>query len=149
MDPTHRPNNQPNPEDLHRLMAEDFGLEGRKFLVQNEDAETLQALGRILTAELQSKYVSPDGIKALHPAITDEMAKREALSMSQQLLWHEIKEMLDDSRPISMSDMAQVFAGTSMATREALVTVCLALGLRASAVLEEARDRRWESGPME
>lgn len=149
MGPEFNPKREPNRDDMPRLMAEDFGLEGRRFLHQNESNETIEALGQILTAELLSRYVCVEEVKALHSSITDEMAQREAFGLSKQLLWGEVKEMLDKGAPISMSDMDQVFAGSAMATREALVTVCLGMGLRTGEVLEEARARGWRSGPME
>ena len=148
MDPEFTPGRGPQPEDRQRLMAEDFGLEGRRFLEQNESLETVRALSQLLTEELHARFVSTDGVKGLHPAISEEMAQAEAYTLSKQLLWQKVGGMLDQSRPISMSDMDQVFRGTAMATREAFVTICLGLDLGVSAVLEEARARGWRSDLM-
>jgi hypothetical protein len=138
-----------DPEEIHRLMAEDFGLQGRRFLHENESRETIQALGSLLSEHLLSQYVSPEKMRNLHPSVTEEIAEREAYSLSRGLLWNDIATMIEEGRPISMSDMDQVFAGTTMASREALVTICLGLGLRTSEILEKARALGWQSGPME
>lgn len=143
------PDKGPDPEEIHRLMAEDFGLQGRRFLHENESRETIQALGRLLTENLLSQYVSPEKMRSLHSSVTEEIAEREAFSFSKQLLFNDIATMMEEGRPISMSDMDQVFAGTTVASREALVTICLGLGLRTSEMLEKARALGWRSGPME
>jgi hypothetical protein len=108
------------------------------FLLNLETAETIRALGKILTSELADALVTPQAVQSLHPEISDGMASSYAYELSLTLVLARLRARPDLPRA-NHSSLTQVLGGTLSSQKGAFDAPCAALEVSGEDVLARAR----------
>jgi len=108
------------------------------LLLNLETAETIQALGKILTSELAHALVTPRAVQSLHPEISDGMASSYAYELSLTLVIARLRARPDLPRA-NHSSLTQVLGGTLSSQKGAFDALCAALEVSSEDVLARAR----------
>jgi len=108
------------------------------LLLHLETAETIRALGKILTSELAHALVASRAVQSLHPEISDGMASGCAYELSLTLVMARLRA-LPDFPTANHSSLTQVLGGTLSSRKGAFDALCAALGVSGEAVLARAR----------
>jgi len=128
-----------DPLNALRRMAEDNGLAGQKLLVGVEGPDFLRGLRVVLGRMVAAELVSVKAVEQLHPEIDKDFATSLAHTINLALLTHRYRSKLDGPSPLGVSDIQQVLAGTSVASREALSAISLALETSSKEIIKQAR----------